>query len=389
MLRTFKYRLYPNQDQKQVLSQAFGSVRFVYNKSLEYKISQYQIDEEKYISCFDLNKRIPTLKSKHPFLKNAPSQSLQASCKNLDSAYSHFFRRVKLGQKPGFPKYKSKYGKQSLQLPQGVKIDYKNSKIFIPKIKNVLGIFHRKIPSDSKIKTCTISKNTTNQYYISVLFEDGCEAPSKTLGKTIGIDLGIKDLIVTSDGKYINSEKYLKKYLNKVRRFSRSLSLKKKGSNNREKFKFKLAKLHQKIRNCRIDNLHKISKEIINNNQVIFLEDLNIKSMLSGSNCNSNANLNRSIADASWRTLIDMLKYKSDLYGRYVFEVDPKNTSKMCSSCLTINNNLKLNIRKWQCKHCKTKHDRDINAARNVLRIGKGLPEYKNALNGDIIYDVA
>lgn len=279
MLKGYKYRIYPSNSQKQLLQQAFGNARFVFNNSLAHKKNLYE-KEQKSLSKFDLINRLPNLKKDFDFLKLSPSQSLQMSIGHLDSAYKNFFRRVKQGQNPGFPKFKSKFAKQTLSFPQGVNVHSKESKIQIPKIGKVLGILHRRFPEDAKIKTCTLSKSLTNKYFISILVDDGQKLPIKTFGKTIGIDLGIKDFVTFSDGTKIQSEKFLSKYLKKLKIAQKRLSLKKKGSNNRQKTKFKLAKIYEKITNCRQDNLHKISKRIIDENQLIIIEDLNVKSMM-------------------------------------------------------------------------------------------------------------
>jgi len=190
MLKAFKYRIYPSNSQKTLLTQAFGNSRFVYNNALAYKKEQYEQNKNS-VSCFDLINRLPNIKKEHEFLKLSPSQALQQSLKNLDSAYKDFFRRIKLGEKPGFPKFKSKFAKQTLSFPQGIKVDFNSSKINLPKIGNVLCVLHRKFTGI--IKTCTVSKTQTNKYFISILVEDGNKVPIKTFGKTIAFDLGIKD----------------------------------------------------------------------------------------------------------------------------------------------------------------------------------------------------
>ena len=378
-MRTHKYRLYPNEEQKQMLAQAFGNARFVYNNALNFKKELYE-NEKKSVSKFDLNNRLPILKEEFAFLKESPSQTLQQSIGNLDKGFKNFFRRIKTGEKPGFPKFKNKYSKQSLTFPQRIRLDFKSDLVSIPKIGKVTAVLHRKLPENSKIKTCCVTKSITNKYFVSVVFEGGIPLPNKTFGKESAIDLGITSFVTFANGTKIQCNKFLKIHLEKLKFVQRKLSLKKKGSNNRKKTKFKLAKIYEKITNCRNDILHKISKEIIYENQVIFLEKLNVKSMMQ----NSNPNLARNISDVSWGNFINMLKYKADLYGKYVFEVPPEYTSKMCSNCYEINNDLELSNRTWQCKHCQAKHDRDVNAARNVLRIGQELPEYQQALNGSL-----
>src|SRR5690606_18642132 len=198
-------------------------------------------------------------------------------------------------------------------------------------------------------------------------------------GKTIALDLGIKDFITISNGDKIHGFKFYDEELEKISKEQRKLSLKKKGSNNRKKQRLKVAKLHEKITNKRKDYLHKLSRKIINENQIIIIEKLNVKNMLE----TSHASLARNISDVSWSIFTTMLKYKADFYGKSVFEIDPKNTSKMCNNCKKINTKLTLKDRKWKCKSCGLQHDRDINAAKNILEIGQELPEYK-ALNSNV-----
>ena len=229
MFRTFKYRLYPTNEQKQSLSKAFGCVRFVYNNSLSFKKDQYETNNIS-VSKFDLINRLIPLKSEFEFLKETSAQALQQSIIHLGSAYKNFFRHIKSGQTPGFPRFKSKFDKQTLSFPQGIKLDFKSSHVQVPKLGKIFCVLHRKIPDNCQIKTCTISKTTTEKYYISVLFEDGLKDPIKTFGNYIGIDLGIKDFITFNNGTKIQSEKFLAKYLKKLRKASSNLSSKKKGS---------------------------------------------------------------------------------------------------------------------------------------------------------------
>ncbi|MBD3212177.1 MAG: IS200/IS605 family element transposase accessory protein TnpB [Candidatus Lokiarchaeota archaeon] len=363
MPKAYKYRIYPNNSQKTALAQGFGNCRFVYNNALAFKKSQYD-QNKKSISCFDLINRLTTLKSEFDFLKISPSQTLQQSLRNLDSSYKNFFKKT-----GSFPNFKSKFAKQTLNFPQGVKIDFKNSRVYIPKIGKTLGVLHRKFPTDSKIKTCTVSKTTSNKYFISILVETEQVLTKPKIKQTIGIDLGIKDFLTMSNGKKIANPKHYKKSLMLLKDLQRSLNRKIKSSNNYYRMKLRIAKLHEYISNCRKDFLHKESLRLIDENQAIFLEDLDVKGLQE----KSNKIMNRNISDVSWGEFVRILEYKANWYGRDIVKIDPRNTSKMCSVCKKINAELALSDREWQCKHCHSKHDRDINAAKNIYRSGTDL----------------
>ena len=353
MLKSYKYRIYPTDDQVVKLSNIFGQVRFVYNLGLETKINAWKT-YGKSISAFDLNNQIKD----HIDWINAPSQSLQMAMKNLDSAYNSFFRGG------GFPKFKNKYSKQSFQLPQGV--HFKDGKVFIPKLKLVDIDIHREFKGD--IKTVTVSKSTTNKYYISILVDTHVPKPEKKpikLYTSVGVDLGIKDLAITSDGKKFKNQDFLKSELSRLRIEQRSLSRKQKGSNHYTKQKLKVSLIHEHIRNKREDYLHKISKYLVDNYDTICIEDLGTSNMM------KNHKLSRSIGDMGWSKFKSMLEYKCDWYGKnlqVIGRFDP--SSKTCNSCGSKNNNLKLSDRKWVCKDCGEIHDRDINAALNIRNFG-------------------
>ena len=359
MLKSFKYRIYPNQDQKELLSKIFGQVRFVYNLGLETKISAYTGNKQ-HLSCFDLNKQITELKKYEcEWLKESPSQALQMSMANLDNAYTNFFRGA------GFPKFKNKYRKQSFQLPQGVFFNEDKKQIFIPKLRLVDIDFHREYKGD--IKTVTVSKSVTDKYYVSLLVDNKRELPKKKpikLETTVGIDLGIKDFVITSDGKKFKNQDFFKSALKRLRIEQRSLNRKQKGSNHYNKQKMEVALVHEHVRNQRQDYLHKISKHLVDNYDTICIEDLNIGGML------KNGNLSRAISDMGWFDFRSMLEYKCKLYGKNLSVIgrfDP--SSKTCSNCGVINKELSLNDREWTCK-CGTNHDRDINAAKNIRNFG-------------------
>jgi len=360
MLKAYKYRIYPNREQKELMSNIFGQVRFVYNLGLETKISAYT-GNKKNVDMFNLTKQITELK-KHEceWLKKSPSQSLQMSIRNLDVAYTNFFRGA------GFPKFKNKYSKQSFQLPQGVWLSDDKKQIFIPKLKLVDIDLHRKFKGE--IKTATISRTTTNKYYISILVDNKKELPKKQpikLNTSVGIDLGIKDFVITSDGKKFKNHDFFKSSMKKLRIEQRSLSRKKKGSYHYLKQKLKLSLIHEHIRNQRQDYLHKISKYLVDNYDTICIENLGVSNML------KNNKLSRAISDMGWGEFKSMLEYKCEWYGKnlsIIGRFDP--SSKTCSSCGSINKELKLSNREWICDKCGTNHDRDINAAINIRNFG-------------------
>ena len=350
----YKYRIYPNSEQKEFFAKCFGCVRFFYNKSLSDMNDIYK-STGKY-----KNITPASYKDDYPFLKEVDSLALSNAQLNRNIAFKSFF-----SHKSGFPKYKCKRNDQSYTTNnQGsVKISSNNRYISIPKCSRIRIKMHRTFIGT--IKSITVSRTTDNKYYMSLLVETEIEQlePSK---KMIGLDLGIKDLIVDSNGHKYKNHKYLTKSQNKLAKEQRKLSKMVKGSNNRNKQRIKIARLHKKIQNQRNDYLHKLSKRIIDENQVIVLEDLKVKGM------EQNNKLARNISDASWSRLVSMLIYKANWYGRTIIKVPSTYpSSQLCSICSYKNSIIKsLNIRKWTCPECGTIHDRDINAAKNILSKG-------------------
>ena len=350
----YKYRIYPNTEQKVFFAKCFGCVRFFYNKSLSDM-------NEIYKSTGKFKSITPaSYKDDYPFLKEVDSLALSNAQLNRNTAFKAFFSR-----KTGFPKFKSKRNNQSYTTNnQGsVKFSSNNRYISVPKCPRIRIKKHRDFVGT--IKSITVSRTTDNKYYISLLVETEIE-PLKESSHMIGLDLGIKDLIVDSNGKKYRNHKYLTKSQTKLAREQRKLSHMVKGSNNRNKQRIKIARLHKKIQNQRNDYLHKLSKKIIDENQVIALEDLKVIDM------EHKNKLARNITDASWSRLVTLLTYKANWYGRKVIKV-PSNypSSQLCSICGYQNSITKsLNIRKWVCPECGSIHDRDINAARNILSKG-------------------
>ncbi len=358
MLKAYKYRIFPNEEQEVFLANIFGQVRFVYNLGLETKISAYAANKTN-LNCFELNKQITDLKEDVKWL-DAPSQALQMAMRNLDNAYHSFFRGS------GFPKFKNKHGKQSFQLPQGVRISEDNKTIFIPKLKWVGIDLHREF--EGKVKTVTVSRTVTNKYFISILVDNEKELPTRKQvfeNTSVGIDLGIKDFCITSDGEKFENKDFFKSTMRQLRVAQRSLARKKKGSNHHKRQKLVVALLHEKVRNQRQDYLHKISSHLVKKYDTICLEDLAVKNMM------GNHKLARAIGDMGWGEFRGMLEYKSNWHGKNISIIgrfDP--SSKTCSSCGKINKELTLKDRNWTCGSCGTTHDRDVNAAINIKTFG-------------------
>jgi putative transposase len=369
MQKVVKLRIYPDSNQKLALAKAFGSCRWVWNHFLNLMNETYK-ETGKGLSGYDVKKLLPSLKKQEEtsWLKQTYSQCLQQVCLNLGVAFNNFFER-----RAKYPNFKSKDGKQSLQYPSNVSI--KDDCLDVPKIGLISGKFHRSI--EGKIKSVTITKNCTHQYYASILFEDGKDKPQPSIeGKAIGLDLGLNHFAISSDGSKFDNPKILNKHEKNLKRKQQQLSRKKKGSNNRKKARLKVAKVHLKITNCRCDFLHKLSRRIVDENQVIVLENLNIKGML------KNHCLAKSIQQVGWGMFGTMLKYKAEREGKVYLEVDRFfPSSKTCHVCLNRVDNLPLEIRQWECTRCNTKHDRDINAAINIRE--EGLRILKTSGTGD------
>ena len=370
MFKSYKYKLLPNKEQEVLLAKHFGSVRFVFNRFLNERKVEYDTNKQ----SLNYNKNSASLTElkkceEYEWLKETNSQSLQHSLKCLDGAYNNFFKK-----RTKFPKFKSKHSKNSFCVPQSVRI--KDNKLVIPKfIEGIDFIQHRKLTGD--IKQCTISKTATGEYFVSILVETTHNKFVKT-GKTVGIDLGIKDLVITSDNFKYKNNCYTKIYAKKLKKSQQHLSNKVKGSNRYNVQKLKVAKLHKKITNSRVDNLHKVSTDLIKKYDVIVLEDLNIKGMV------KNHTLSKSISDASWGTFIQMLTYKAEWNDKKIIRISRWfPSSKTCNCCGYINQGLKLKDRTWVCPNCHSVLDRDLNASKNILKeglkdISAGIVDYRH-----------
>jgi len=363
MFKAFKYRLCPTEKQSVLMNKHFGYVRFVYNWALEKKIKAYEIDKTR-LSYFDLTADLLNLKVQYPWLLEANTQSLQASVKNIENAFTAFFK-----QKNRFPKFKSKHkSRLSCQYPQSIKVNFDTNEVSFPKLGKVKAILHRKF--SGKIKTCTLTKTPTQKYFVSILVEDTSTFPSKfsiSEDTTIGIDVGLKHFATFSDGSKINNPKLLSKSEKLLIKLQRRLSKKQKGSSNRQDAKLLVAKHYEKVTNQRNYFLHKLTHELVCESQTTMFacEDLNVEGMM------KNHHLAKAISDVGWSRFNSFLAYKCDWYGKTYIQIGRFDaSSKICSVCGTTNQNLTLKDRTWICPSCNTTHDRDINAAINIKKFG-------------------
>lgn len=369
MLRAYKYRIYPTPEQEDLFSKTFGCCRYVYNWALNLKIAAYKSDRKTLGNVYLTNLMKSDLKERCEWLKEVNSQSLQSALRNLDTAYANFFRNT---HAVGFPKFKSRKNHQSFQCPQHCSVDFTQNVLNIPKAKGIPTVFHRKFKG--VVKTVTVSKTPGGRYYASVLVDTAmqvCEKTNPSAGSTIGIDLGIKSLAVTSSGLVFDNHKHLKQSLARLAFLQKRLSHKREGSANREKARIKVARLQERISNQRRDNLHKITHHLTHDNQVrtICMENLNVKGML------RNHHLAQSVSDASMGMFLTLLEYKCEWYGVNLIKIDRfAPSSKTCSHCGYLYKDLKLSERDWTCPICHTQHDRDLNAAINIKAFGLNNP---------------
>ena len=359
----YKFRLYPTKEQEVLLNKTFGCVRKLWNLMLNDRIEYYETYGEK------LDNQPADYKNDYPYLKEVDSRALSAVWRNLNTAYKNFFQRKEVG----FPKFKSKKHKQSYttyNCNNSIRIE--GNKIKLPKV----GLVKLKITRDfdsSKIKGVTVSKTPTGKYYVSMNVETEVLGMPSNIN-SLGLDLGIKTFLTTSDGDKFSNNKYYDKYIRKLRKEQRKLSRKKRGSNNYNKQRLKVAKIHEKIANSRSDYLHKISTKLIKDNQFIASENLSVKNML------GNHRLAKSIQDVSWYEFTRQLEYKAKYYNRTYQQVDRfYPSSQICSNCRSKHPKIKdLSIREWTCPICNKHHDRDTNAAKNIL--GEGIRLHRLAV---------
>jgi putative transposase len=352
MRNVVKVRIYPTQAQKEAFSQAFGCARWWWNRALNLNNETYKATG-KGLSRQGYNDLLPALKQEFPWLQDCYSQVLQSVSLNLSRAFINFFEgRAK------YPNFKSKHGKQSIQYPQSVKL--LDGAIKLPKIGEVEAKLHRTF--DGALKTVTVSMTCTDKYYAALLFDDGqlANAPQAN-GKAIGVDLGLTHFAITSDGSKFDNPRHLKKRASNLKRKQQKLSRKVKGSNRRSKARIIVARVHERITNTRKDFQHKLSRKLVNENQVIVVENLAVKNMV------KNHNAAKAISDCGWSEFTRQLKYKCEKEGKTYLEIGRFfPSSKTCHVCLNQIGSLSLEMRSWTCSSCNTKHDRDINAAINI-----------------------
>lgn len=360
--KAYKFRIYPNNTQEEQIQKTFGCCRFVFNYYLAKRKEIYG-KEKRTFSYYDCAKDLTSLKKELTWLKEADSKALQSSLKDLDDAYKNFFRRVKNGEKSGYPKFKSKKNnKKSYKTKIGIKIF--DDKIQLPK----LGLVKCKISKqvEGRIISAFVSQNPSGKYFVSVYVTDYEPEKLDKTGSVVGIDLGIKEFAITSDGMKYGNPKFLNKSQKKLVRLQRQLSRKSSGSKRREKARIKVARNHEKVYNQRLDFLHKLSTDLVRTYDVIAIEDL------APSNMVKNRKLAKSISDVSWGEFRRQLEYKANWHGKTVVKIDRfYPSSQLCSNCGAKWAGTKdLSIRSWTCPECGTEHDRDVNAAINILNEG-------------------
>jgi putative transposase len=360
VLKSYKYRIEPNAQQKILLNKHFGSVRWIYNHFLNERKNQYR-ETKKSDNYVAQAGKLTKLKKEEDtnWLKEINSQTLQQTLKNLEAAYLNFFRG-----KAQFPDFKSKRSKNSFRVPQHIKVE--NNKIFVPKFTNGIKLTkHREFKGE--IRQCTFSRDCRNQYFVSILVATTHEQLPQT-GKSVGIDLGIKDFAITSGGVKYRNHRYTKRYERELKVAQQHLSRKQKGSHQSEKQRLKVVRIHEKISNSRKDALHKISTKLVTSYDVICLEDLNVKGMM------KNHKLAKHISDCGWSMFVSMLEYKANWNDKHIVRINRFfPSSKTCNDCGWVKSDLTLNDREWICGSCGCVHDRDVNAAKNILMEGVSL----------------
>ncbi len=369
--RAYRFRAYPTQEQAEQLARTFGCARFAYNHMLRLRTDAW-FNEQKRVGYHETSALLTALKKspEHAWLNDVSSVPVQQSLRHLQTAFANFFaKRAK------YPTFKRKDGKQAAEYTvSGFKWD--GNALTLAKMDAPLAIrFSRTIPRAAKVTTVTVSKDTAGRYFVSMLCSDVVAPKPEAAGK-VGIDLGLTHFAILSTGEKIASPKAFRKHENRLATLQRRLAKKQKGSANRRKAKIKVARLHARITDARRDFLHKLSTRLINENQVIAVESLAV------SNMQKNHSLAKSISDASWSEFVRQLEYKAHWYGRTLVGIDRwYPSSKRCSDCGHAVSKLPLSAREWACPDCGTIHDRDINAARNVLAAGLAVTAHGEAVS--------
>lgn len=365
-------KIYPNKHQQQLINTTFGHTRFIWNQMLDMLNKRYQNNKNlKMLNYSTLSSLIPQLKKEYEWLKDVDSKAIQQSTKDLSETFDRFFKGL-----CKYPNFKSrKNHKQTYKTKQRIEFNHNQRYIKIPKLGWIKCKKSFNNIENERIKSVTVKRTPSNKYYISVLVTSENQTLPKT-NKNVGIDLGLTDLAITSDGQKYKSQKLHLKYKHKLHQWEkklarRRLQAKEKGiplieSKNYQKARVQVAKIHEKITNTRKDYIHKITTEFVENYDIIIIEDLKTSNMM------KNHKLARSIASQSWRQFRTLLEYKCEWYGKELVIINPYKTSQKCSSCGFDSGKKTLDIREWICPQCNTGHDRDINAAKNIKQIGLG-----------------
>jgi len=365
MEKCYKFRIYPDSTQEMLMQRTFGCCRFVFNRYLALRMDKYKTDK----STFNYNAcsaDLTILKNELDWLKEVDSIALQSTLRDLDTAYQNFFRRVKQGGAPGFPRFKSKHNHRKSYKSKrvGNNIAVFADAVKLPKLGAVRCAVSKQV--EGRILSATVSQNPSGKYFVSVCCTE-VEIPQyKSTNAVIGLDMGLKDFAITSDGNVFENHRHLKKSEKKLAKLQRQLSRKTKGSNNRSKARVKVAVQHERVANQRNDSLHKLSTQLVKNYDVICVETLKPKNMM------RNHRLAKSISDASWGEFVRQLEYKCEWQHKVIVRVDAFfPSSQICNVCGNRNPETKdLGVRSWFCAKCGTEHDRDINAAKNILNEG-------------------
>ncbi len=358
--RAYKYRLYPTDEQKQMLAQTFGCARFVYNWALRLRTDGYYERQER-LSYAQTSARLTELKQQPEYiwLNEVSSVPPQQALRHLDRAFRNFFEG-----KASYPMFKSKHGEQAAEYTTSA-FKWDGTQLTLAKMDTPLNIvWSRPLPTGCKPTTVTVTKDTAGRYFVSILVEEGIE-PLSNVHKQVGLDLGLKSMVILSTGEQVGNPKFFYRDEKKLAKAQRRLSKKKKSSKNRAKARLKVAHIHAKIADRRRDYQQKLSTRLIRESQTICVESLQVKNMV------QNPKLSKAISDVGWGEFIRQLEYKANWYGRTLVKIEKfYPSSKRCHACGHVLDSLALDVRFWMCPECKTFHDRDINAAKNVLAAG-------------------
>ncbi|MCK9428720.1 MAG: transposase [Candidatus Omnitrophica bacterium] len=364
MIKTYKFRAYTNKATEIQTNVVLELCRQMYNLALEQRIMVYK-QNKKSVSFYDQNKQLTEFKKEFTQFKQVPSQALENVIDRLDKAYQNFFRRVRIGETPGFPRFKGYERYDSFTLRQGCGYKLENSNLILSKIGTFKLKLHRQIPLEAKIKTVTITRKN-NKWFVCFCCDNIIPKILPKVNRSIGIDVGCESFLTDSNGLKVENPRFLNKSTERITKLQQKLEKQLKGSNRRKKTKLLLAKKHEKVFNQRLDFQHKVAKHYVDSYDTICHEKMN--------SFKSFTKLNRSMRDVSWFRFFDILQAKAEEAGRTIVKVPAKNTSQQCSKCGEMVKK-DLSVRIHSCPHCKLTLDRDLNAALNILRLGMSLQD--------------